>query len=209
MPRVGWLIGVVTLGIAAVATLLIVPERGPAEVDQPDAEFGGAPVSTTGTAIAAIEQIGGREDVSELIGRQFDLVVDIGQAVNDVAVWAGTPPDEILVVMNRGTRSGLERQLGLPSDTDFTPPPRGLVTVRGVIEPLPYAEAMYSWGLTRRDVAVVQERGVYLRVNQIVSVEPFVAPPLTAEEVDEFGRATAPPPGEPVETPLDPPPPLP
>lgn len=209
MPRVGWLIGVVALGIAMVATLLIVPERGPAEVDHPDTAFGGAPVSTTGTAMAAIEQIGGREDLTDLVGQQVDLAVDIGQAVNDVAFWIGTPPDQMLVVINRGTRSGVERQLGLPSATDFTPPPRGLVTVRGVIEPLPYAEAMYSWGLTRRDVALAQERAVYLRVNQIVSVEPVVAPPLSAEEIDEFDRETAPPPGEQVETPLHVTPPLP
>jgi hypothetical protein len=129
--------------------------------------------------------------------------------MNDVAFWTGTPPDRILAVMNRGTRSALERQLGRPAGADFTLPPRGRVTVRGVVEPLPYPEAMYSWGLTRRDVAVLQERGAYLLVNEIVSVEPFVAPPLPAEQVDEFARETAPPPGEQVETPLDIPPPLP
>ncbi len=209
MPRAGWLIGVVALGIAAMTTLLMVREREPAEVAHSDTEFPGAPVSTTGTAIAALQQIGGVDDLTELVGQQFDLTVDIGQAVNDVAFWTGTPPNQILVVMNRGTRSGRERHLGLPSDTDVASPPRGLVTVRGVMEPLPYPEAMYSWGLTRRDVAVVQERGVYLRVDEIVSADPFVAPPLTAEEVDEFGRETAPPPGEQVETPLKLPPPRP
>jgi hypothetical protein len=79
MPRVGWLIGVVALGIAVVVTVLIAPERGPREVDHPDAEFAGAPVSTTGTAPAAIAQIGGREDLTELVGQRFDLVVDMGR----------------------------------------------------------------------------------------------------------------------------------
>lgn len=144
-----------------------------------------------------------------LVGDRVELVADIGQAVNDVAFWSGPAADEILVVIDRGTRSGIQRQLGVPSARDFTPPPRGRVTVGGVIEPLPYPEAMYSWGLTRRDVALAQARRVYLRIDRVVSGEPFDAHPLAAERVDEFGRETAPPPGEQTETPLDIPPPLP
>lgn len=128
------------------------------------------------------------------------MAIDIGQAVNDVAFWAGSPPDELLVVINRGAWSGQRQQLGLPSDTDVTARPRGLVTVRGVVEPLPYAEAMSSWGLTRRDVAVAQERSVYVRVDRI--------PSAAAATASGRGRrrrctGTVPPPGEQVETPLD------
>ena len=206
MPRVVWLIAVVVCGVALVSLLLIVPERGPREVDHPNSIGSGSPVSTTGTPLATLQRIGGRDDLTARVGERAEVVVDIGQAVNDVAFWSGFAADEILIVINRGARSGIQRQVGAPSDTDFTPPPRGLVTVSGVIEPLPYAEAMHSWGLTRRDVAVVQERQVYLRVDRVVSAAPADAAPLRAERVDEFGRETAPPPGEQVETPLDIPP---
>lgn len=205
-----WLLALVVGGAALLAVLLIAPERGPGEVDHPDATTGGLPVSTTGNLIGAVQAIGGRDTLGELVGERVELTVDIGQAVNDVAFWVGPGQDELLAVMNRGRRTGPQRQSGNgPSDRNFTVPPRGLVTVRGTIQHLPYAEAMHSWGLTRRDVALVQERGVYLLVDELVSPQPFPAPPHSAERVDEFGRETAPPPGEEVETPLDLPPPAP
>jgi hypothetical protein len=205
MMRARWLVLIVVLGAAAL-TLLAVVERGPYEVDHPDATVGGPPLPTTGTAIAAVARIGGLEDLSELVGQRVELAVDIGKAVNDVAFWSGSPPDQLLVVINRGGRSARDQSLGRAAGDPLSAPVQGTALVRGVIEPLPYAEAMFSWGLTRRDVAVAQERGVYLRVDEIV---PLATPMTSAEAIDEAARETAPPPGEQVETPLNLPPPPP
>ena len=206
----------VAVGTAAVVVLALmwagVDGQSPASVaDQQEATFDLAaaspPFTTLNTVVARLRAIGGREDLSAFIGQHLETVLDLGR--NDVAAWAGTPPDTLLIVLDRDTRTAVDRMLGRPAAHDLSPPPRGLVTVRGVIEPLPYAEAMYSWNLTRRDVSVLAERQAYLRVYEVVSRYPGIAPPLAAEEVDEWNRETAPPPGEQVETPLQLPPPKP
>ena len=203
--RVRWLVGAVVVGAAAL-TVLAVVERGPYEVEDPDTTVGGPPLPTTGTAVAALGSLGGREDLSPLIGRRVEVVADIGSRVNDVAFWTGSPPDDLLVVIGRDTRSGAERQRGEPSGDALSVPVRGVAVLRGLIEPLPHAEAMFSWRLTRRDIAVAHERGVYLRVDEVV---PLAVPVISAREIDEAARETAPPPGEQVETPLGLPPPQP
>ena len=124
------------------------------------------------------------------------MQVDVGRAINDVAFWIGTPPDVLLVAMDRETRSGLERQLGLPSESELSGPPRGVVTLGGVVAAVPHAEAMYSWGLTRRDIDLLAERGAYVRIDEILSARPRVAGEYAPGTVDEFDRETAPPPGE-------------
>ena len=175
----------------------------------PLADFGGLPQSTIGTVLSDVRALGGPVDLSGQIGDHMEISIDAAHRVNDVAFWGGARADGILVVVGRDTRSGVEKQLGLPSESGLTPPPRGIVTVRGTVEPLPYAEAMYSWGLTRRDAGLLAERGVYVRVREVVSAAPGTASPLTAEDVDEYNRETAPPPGEQVNTPLNLPPPRP
>lgn len=203
--HVRWLVGAVVVGAAALTVLAIVA-RGPYDAEGPDATVGGPPLPTTGSVIDALGSLGGREDLSALIGQRVEVVVNIGPRVNDIAFWTGTPPDDLLVVIGRDTRSGSDRQRGEPSDDALSVPVLGMALLRGVIEPLPYAEAMFSWRLTRRDIAVVQERGVYLRVDEVI---PLTQPAISAREIDEASRETAPPPGEQVETPLDLPPPLP
>lgn len=84
-----WLIVLVVAGAALLAILLIAPEGGPGEVDHPDSNVGGPPVSTTGSAIAAVQTIGGRADLDEMVGQRLELIIDIGQAVNDVACVRG------------------------------------------------------------------------------------------------------------------------
>ena len=45
------------------------------------------------------------------------------------------------------------------------------LAVSGVIEPLPRAERMYSWNLTRADKAARARRPVYLRVDSAMPKE--------------------------------------
>ena len=173
-------------------------------------DLGGPPIATLGTWITDIRSLGGREDLSEYIGRQVRLVVDSGALTNDVAFWIGSPPDDLLVVISRGDRTAADRQLGNPSTSDIGSPPPGAVTIGGTIQPVPYAEATYSWGLTRRDVDLLAERGVYVEATDVISAAPDIpGEGLTAEGVDEAGRETAPPPGDEVDTPLRVPPPSP
>ncbi len=102
----------------------------------------------------------------------------------------------MLVVLDRDTRTSLDRQRGLPSSSRINPPPRGIVTLSGVVTEVPHAEAMYSWRLTRRDADLLAERGVYIRANAIVSARPVVPGEHAPEQVDEWNRETAPPPSE-------------
>ena len=173
-------------------------------------DLGGPPISTLGTWITDIRSLGGKEDLSEYIGRKVRLVVDSGAVSNDVAFWIGNPPDDLLVVISRGNRTPTDRQLGNPSTSAIGSPPPGAVTIAGTIQPVPYAEATFSWGLTRRDVDLLAERGVYLEATEVISAAPGIPDERrTAEEVEEAGRETAPPPGDEVETPLGVPPPPP
>ena len=183
--------------------------RAANDVSGTTGELGGPPTSTLSTWITDIRSIGGLEDFAEHIGKQVRLVV-ASERVNDVAFWAGSPPDQLLAVISRDTRTAAERQRGEPSASGLASPPPGVITVTGTIESLPYPEATFSWGLTRRDVDVLAERGVYLRVTDILSSAPDLPNErLNADEIDEAGRETAPPPGDEVQTPLRVPPPLP
>jgi hypothetical protein len=108
------------------------------------------------------------------------LRVDIGQALNDVAFWSGAAGHELLVVLDRDTRNGMERQAGVPSESGVASATSGVITIAGRLEPIPYAEAMYSWGLTRQDVQRLAKRGVYVRAYQTVSAAPAVEQPGTS-----------------------------
>ena len=170
-------------------------------------ELSGPSIGVLDTWVAELGGIGGAQDLTEHIGQQVELVIDSGQAMNDVAFWTGWPPDDFLVVISRDTRTAVERQTGRSAATrGLGSPPPGVITVAGVIEPVPYPEATYSWGLTRRDVDLLAERGVFIRLTHVVSSAPHVpGENLSAEEVDEHGRETAPPPGDEVETTVPPP----
>ena len=108
------------------------------------------------------------------VGRRVAVRVEVAQAINDVAFWTGAAPHQLLVVVHRGTRSGAERQRGAPSTAAMPLPSTGVVTLGGVVTDVPYAEAMYSWGLTTRDMAPLAERGVYVRADEILMLHPEV-----------------------------------
>ena len=141
----------------------------------------GAPVATSGESpnhsIGLVdsplgELLSGRGPATlrPLIGQRVQVPVDMGVAANDVAFWVGRPGRDLLVVINRDTRSSAERQQGFPSDSALgtVSDPTQLI-VSGVIDPVPYAEATYGWALTREDAALLNRRGAYLRVHSIGS----------------------------------------
>jgi hypothetical protein len=187
-----------------------VREARTVELERSAGPVPGEGVAMLGNALAAIGTIGGPQDLEELVGRRVRLTVDVGQAINDVAFWVGSPPSDLLVVMAQDERrAGDTAAVWIADRNTINPPPRGVVTIEGVIRKVPYAEATYSWGLTERDVDLLAERGVYVHAYAIVSPAPPVPGEHEPAVIDEHGRETAPPPGEQVETPLGRPPPPP
>lgn len=110
------------------------------------------------------------EELTELVGRRVTLAVDVSTAINDVALWAGAPGD-LLVVFGRDARASLARARGA---SELGSLPR-TVAVTGVVEAIPYPEAMYSWGLTDFDAAALDARGAYVRVERVDTVAPAPA----------------------------------
>lgn len=118
--------------------------------------------------VRQIEEITGQNGGRALIGRQVELQVPMASHANDRAFWVGTADNRILVVPERDRRDSRERQLGLVADHDIGYLESGkTAVVTGTIEPLPSTELMYSWDLTREDVAQVAALGVYLRADRI------------------------------------------
>jgi hypothetical protein len=107
-------------------------------------------------------------EVRHLVGRQVELEVPLGPHVNDVAFWAVHEEDPLLVVLSRDTRDGSARMRGEPvANALGTVEGAARAKVSGRIEPIPHAEAMYSWGLTNADRKRLLDRPVYLRVTRI------------------------------------------
>ena len=112
---------------------------------------------------------GCHQPAPEAVGRRMEVQIDIGRYGNDVAFWWGTPPNDILAVIARDVRSAEERASGRPASHPMNLPASGTVTLRGTIEPVPYGEARYSWGLTRADERRLAKKGVYLRLSEVQS----------------------------------------
>ena len=112
--------------------------------------------------------IGAERPPGDQIGRQMEVRIDVGRYGNDVAFWWGTAPDDVLAVIARDVRTADERASGRSAQRALDLPPTGVVTLRGTIEPVPYAESMYSWGLTTADARRLAAKGVYLRLHEVV-----------------------------------------
>jgi hypothetical protein len=103
-----------------------------------------------------------------LIGRTVQLQVPVANIANDQAFWAGDRDNRLLVVPTRDHRDSTERQLGLTTGNTVAPLDRGKTAiVSGVIQRMPMAEQVYSWGLTTRDREELAARGVFLRADHI------------------------------------------
>jgi hypothetical protein len=126
-----------------------------------------------------VETITGTTDGHELVGRAVELHVPIQQHINDVAFWVGFPDNRLLVVISRDTRDGRTRQLGEISPNAIVVPqePGQVAVISGHIQPIPYAEAMFSWGLTNPDRAQLRERPIYLKADRVSPVQEARAIP--------------------------------
>jgi hypothetical protein len=120
-----------------------------------------------GGVIHELETITGSNDGHELVGRRVDLHVPVSQHINDVAFWVGMGDNRLLVVFARDDRDGAERQRGEPSNSGVAPRAGQQAAISGSIQRVPYAEAMYSWGLTNTDRAELMERRIYLRADTV------------------------------------------
>lgn len=118
--------------------------------------------------IRDLETITGANDGHALVGRRVELSAPISRHINDVAFWVGMGDNRLLVVLARDDRDGAERQRGEPAGTDIKAlNPGQQATIAGTIERVPYAEAMYSWGLTNADRSELMDRRIYLRANTV------------------------------------------
>ncbi len=118
--------------------------------------------------IRDLDTITGTNDGHELVGRRVDLRVPVSQHVNDVAFWVGMGDNRVLVVLTRDDRDGQERQRGDPSSSGIRALQAGQqATISGSIQRVPYAEAMYSWGLTNADRAELMDRRIYLKADSV------------------------------------------
>ena len=147
------------IAMAIVAAAVWFSTSRDAELEFARGDLGGA-VGTTGTSPATggepirdLETITGAIDGHQLVGRRVDVHAPIDRPINDVAFWAGPPDNRLLVVV--------------PHDTQTTVRAGQRATILGTIERVPYAEAMYSWGLTSADRAELMERRIYVRAERV------------------------------------------
>ena len=128
----------------------------------------GPSATGAGGIIHELETITGTNDGHELVGRRVEMHVPVSQHINDGAFWVGMGDNRLLVVLSRDTRDGQDRQRGEPSTTGISNLRAGQqATVAGSIQRVPYAEAMYSWGLTNADRAELMERRIYLKADTV------------------------------------------
>lgn len=122
---------------------------------------------------AVLEAI--RRDVGnpQLIGRHVTLHIDGASTVENLAAfWVGGGDHRVLVVMNRDTRTGAQRQIGDPPTHGISPGQPGQeVTISGTVQRLPRAEDMESWRLSRADRAALRADGVYIQAHTITGQE--------------------------------------
>jgi hypothetical protein len=124
-----------------------------------------------GHTIRELETITGTNDGHQFVGRRVALNVPVNQHVNDIAFWVGERDNRLLVVLARDNRDAAERHRGDPADSGLGNLDAGRPTsIAGSIQRVPYAEAMYSWGLTQTDRAELMERRVYLRADTVTAV---------------------------------------
>ena len=99
----------------------------------------------------------------------LSVTVRASQLANAATFWAGSPPQDMLVVIGRDQRSEEDRNDSRPADRALPVEVNGTVRLEGVVEPVPSDEAMFSWGLTASDRRRLARRGVYLRVDRITA----------------------------------------
>ncbi|HEX5107447.1 MAG TPA: hypothetical protein VFV95_03335 [Vicinamibacterales bacterium] len=108
-------------------------------------------------------------------GARARVTARASQLPNAATFWAGMSPRDMLVVINRDLRTQEDRDGSRPAERALPVNAEGIVRLDGVVERVPSAEGMFSWGLTDSDRRRLASRGVYLRVEQISSETPLPA----------------------------------
>ena len=120
--------------------------------------------------IQELATITGSNDGHELIGQRVDLHAPVQRHINDVAFWVGEGDNQVLVVLARDNRDGDKRQSGVPASHGLTAMRSGQqASISGIVQRLPKAEEMFSWGLTNADRAQLMERPIYVRADRIAA----------------------------------------
>jgi len=144
-------------------------ERSPSAVGT-SGTHGAAAETDAPNVITEIETITGTNDGMGLIGRRVDLHVDVQNRANDQAFWVGSRDNRLLVVLDRDTRDGAQRQDGRAPNHRISPVHGGQrATISGVVRPVPKAEHRYSWNLTREDERELKDRKIYIAADSVSS----------------------------------------
>ena len=143
----------------------------------------GVPASAVAHAvIGEVETITGAVDGHELVGRRVDLRAELNDAAGNANAsgrfWIGPADNPVLVVLERDVRNEHQRITGESPDQPL-PEIRGgePVLITGQVQPVPRAEQMYSWNLTRQEKTRLADRPVYIRADSVrpVAEEPAVS----------------------------------
>ena len=142
-----------------------------------------SPVGTSGVARAAasgpggsvgaiqdLRAILGTDDPRSLAGRPVEITVPALREQNVTTFWIGSADDRLLVVLNRDTRDGGDRQASKAPEHGIVPGPRGQqAVVSGIVERVPRPEQRASWDLTAAQTRELERRGVYIRADKVSS----------------------------------------
>lgn len=123
-------------------------------------------------AISELEAITGAVDGHELIGRRVDIRAQLRDAAGNANAsgrfWIGPADNSVLVVLERDVRDERQRIEGQPPDHQIGEITGGQpVLITGHVRPIPKAEQMYSWNLTRQEKTALADRPIYIRADSV------------------------------------------
>ena len=121
---------------------------------------------TSAAVIREIQTLTSTNDYHQLIGRSVNITVPVTSGANDQAFWVGQGDNQLLVELRRDARTDEQRYFGVPPTMHVADLHAGeQITIVGTIRPVPYREAMYSWGLTETDRRQLEDRPVYIEAT--------------------------------------------
>ena len=126
------------------------------------------PSATGAEAIQDLRAILGTDDPRSLAGRPVEITVPVLREQNLTTFWIGSADDRLLVVLNRDTRDGGERQASKAPEHGIVAAQQGQqAVVTGTVERVPRPEERASWDLTAAQTRELERRGVYIQADKI------------------------------------------
>lgn len=127
--------------------------------------------TTRDAAIQDLRAILGTDDPRSLAGRPVEITVPALREQNLTTFWIGSADDRLLVVLNRDTRNGGERQASKAPEHGIATGAHGQAVVSGTVERVPSSEQRANWDLTAAQTRELERRGVYIRADKVSTEE--------------------------------------